>query len=92
VLDRSKGIPASLAEAKAKAVPVIAYGQFLNDVINFLIVAAAVFILIKQVNRLQRSVVRPAPAAAAATKQCPYCLSNVALGATRCAFCTSEIR
>ncbi|PWT85834.1 MAG: large conductance mechanosensitive channel protein MscL [Blastocatellia bacterium] len=91
VLDRSKGIPASLAEAKAKAVPVIAYGQFLNDVINFLIVAAAVFILIKQVNRLQRSVARPAPAVPA-TKQCPYCLSNVAVGATRCAFCTSEIR
>jgi large conductance mechanosensitive channel len=91
VLDPSKGIPSSLADAKAKGVPVIAYGQFLNDVINFLIVAAAVFILIKQVNRLQRSAVGPAPVAPA-TKQCPYCLSNVAIGATRCAFCTSEIR
>jgi large conductance mechanosensitive channel len=92
VLDRSSGIPVSLAEAKTKGVPVIAYGQFINDVINFLIVAAAIFILIKQVNRLQRTAAAAPPAAVPATKECPYCLSNVALGATRCAFCTSELR
>ena len=54
VLDASKGVPASLADAKAKGVPVIAYGQFLNDVISFLIVALAVFLLVKQVNRRRR--------------------------------------
>lgn len=53
VLDRSKGIPASLAEAKAKAIPVIAYGQFISDVISFLIVAFVVFLLVKQVNRIK---------------------------------------
>src|ERR671928_1292312 len=45
VLDTSKGVPASLADAKTKGVPVIAYGQFLNDVIDFIIVALAVFVL-----------------------------------------------
>src|SRR6201988_3877504 len=46
VLDSSKGVPASLAEAKAKAIPVIAYGQFLNDVINFLIIAFVIFLVV----------------------------------------------
>ena len=48
-LDTSKGMAASLADAKAKGIPVIAYGQFMNDVISFLIVALAVFVLVKQV-------------------------------------------
>ena len=51
VLDHAKGVPASLAEAKAKGVPVIAYGAFINDVINFLIVAFVVFLLVKMVNQ-----------------------------------------
>src|SRR5579872_6926527 len=51
VLDHSKGIPASLADAKAKGIPVIAYGQLVNDLFSFLIVAFAVFLLVKQVNR-----------------------------------------
>jgi large conductance mechanosensitive channel len=76
----------SLAEAKAAAAPVIAYGQFLNTVINFLIVAFAVFILVKQVNRM-----KPVPAPAAATKECPYCVSAIALKATRCPQCTSSL-
>src|SRR6266545_3077186 len=50
VLDSAKGIPASLADAKAKGIPVVAYGQFINDIISFLIVAFAVFVLVKQVN------------------------------------------
>lgn len=85
VLDSTKGIPASLADAKAKGIPVIAYGQFINDVVGFLIVALAVFIIVKQVNRLKR------PPAAPATKDCPFCLSPVALKATRCPGCTSQI-
>ena len=51
VLDRSNGVPQSLAEAKARGIPVIAYGQFINDVIGFLIVALAVFLLIKRATR-----------------------------------------
>jgi large conductance mechanosensitive channel len=88
VLDSTKGIPVSLAEAKAKGIPVIAYGQFINDIVGFLIVALAVFLLVKQVNRLKR----PAPVAAAATKDCPHCLMAVPLKATKCAHCTSELR
>src|SRR3954469_12390174 len=74
-LDSSKGIPQSLADAKAKGIPVIAYGQLVNDVIAFLIVAFVVFLLVKQVNRVKESVERsPEEAAAApATRACPFC-------------------
>jgi large conductance mechanosensitive channel len=75
VLDAAKGIPVSLADAKTKGIPVIAYGQFINEIVSFLIVALAVFILIKQVNRMKK----PAPAAAPTTKECPFCLSSIAL-------------
>jgi large conductance mechanosensitive channel len=91
VLDTSKGIPASFADAKAKGIPVIAYGQLINDVINFLIVALAVFLLVKQVNRIKSGMDRPQAAEAPSTKECPYCLSTVALRATRCPQCTSQI-
>ena len=87
VLDQSQGIPESLADAKTKAIPVIAYGQLLNDMVSFLIVAFAVFLLVKQVNRLKRA---PAPAPAS-TKECPYCASNIPIKATRCPNCTSQI-
>jgi large conductance mechanosensitive channel len=88
VLDATKDIPASLAEAKTKGIPVIAYGQFINDIVGFLIVALAVFLLVKQVNRLKR----PLPTAATTTKDCPYCLMAVPMKATKCAHCTSELR
>jgi large conductance mechanosensitive channel len=87
VLDSSKGIPVSLAEAKTKGVPVIAYGQFINDIVSFLIVALAVFILVKQVNRLKR----PVPTTTPTTRDCPQCLMAVPLKAMRCGHCTSEI-
>ena len=90
VLDQSKGVPASLADAKAKAIPVIAYGQLINDAISFLIVAFAVFLLIKQVNRIKSSVDQPA-ASSPSTKECPYCASTISIKATRCAHCTSQI-
>jgi large conductance mechanosensitive channel len=88
VLDGSKGIPASLADAKAKGIPVIAYGQFINDVINFLVIAAVIFLIVRQYNRLKA---QPEPTAAPTTKECPYCLSTIALKATRCAHCTAEL-
>jgi large conductance mechanosensitive channel len=90
VLDGSKGLPASLADAKSKGIPVIAYGQFINDVINFLIVAFVVFFLVREVNRLKSK--QEAPSAAPTTKDCPYCLSTIPLKATRCAQCTSDLK
>lgn len=91
VLDDSKGIPVSLAEAKAKGVPVIAYGQFVNEIVGFLIVALVVFLLVKQINRLKSSVAKPVAAAALSTKECPFCTSTIAIRATRCPNCTSQL-
>ncbi|MGD0909424.1 MAG: large-conductance mechanosensitive channel protein MscL [Candidatus Acidiferrales bacterium] len=79
----------TLAAAKAAGAATLNYGLFLNTVINFLIVAFAIFLLIRQVNRFAP---KPAPAAAPTTRDCPYCLTPVPLKATRCAHCTSEIR
>ena len=87
VLNTDKGVPASLVDAKAKGIPVVTYGQLFNDIISFLIVALAVFLLIKQVNRLKRST----PASAPTMKDCPLCLMTVPLKATRCPHCTSQI-
>src|SRR3954470_23266898 len=64
VLERSKGIPASLADAKARGIPVLAYGQFINDIITFVIVGLAVFMLVKNVNKLKEAIEGPAPTAA----------------------------
>ena len=86
VLDESKGVPVSLADAKAKAIPVLAYGQFFNDVISFLIIALVVFLIVRQVNRLW-SKQDEAPT----TKDCPHCLSTIPLMATRCKDCTSQL-
>ena len=87
VLDSSKGIPVSLAEAKAKGVPVVAYGAFLNEIVNFLIIAFAVFLIVKQASRFNK----PAPELAPATKACPLCLSIIPIGARRCASCCADL-
>jgi large conductance mechanosensitive channel len=79
----------SLATAKAAGAPTINYGMFLNTVLDFLIVAFAIFLLIRQVNRF---LPKPAPAPApASTRECPRCLSAIPLKATRCAHCTSDV-
>lgn len=78
---------ATLAAAKAAAAPVIAYGQFLNTIINFLIVAFAIFIVVRSANKFQK----PAPAAAPTTKDCPYCSMAIPLTAKRCPQCTSQL-
>ncbi len=80
---------ASLADAQAAGAVVISYGVFINTVINFVIVALVLFLLIRGMNRLQKEEV--APPAAPTTKECVYCLSAVAIKATRCAHCTSEL-
>ena|SRR5688572_2526183 len=91
VLDSAKGVPVSLADAKGKGIPVLAYGQLLNDIITFLIVALAVFVLVKQVNRIKSSVDRPAAAASPNTKECPFCASTISIKAKRCPQCTSQL-
>lgn len=80
---------ASLAAAREAGAVLISYGVFLNAVISFLIVAFAVFLLIKGINKLQRE--KEAPPAAPTTKECPFCLSAIALKATRCPHCTSTL-
>ena len=91
VLDSSKGIPASLAEARAQGIPVIAYGQLVNDLISFLIVGLAVFILVKQVNRIKSGIDKPAAGPAPVTRECPFCVSTISIKATRCPNCTSQM-
>ena len=81
---------ASLAAAKTAGAPTINYGVFLNNVLNFLIVAVAVFLLVRQINRMKRET--PVPPPAPTEKPCPYCISTIPLAATRCPQCTSELR
>jgi len=80
----------SLDEAKKAGAPVVAYGNFINTIVNFLIVAFAIFILVKQMNRFTK----PAPAAPAPaiTKDCPYCGMSIPLKAVRCPQCTSDLK
>jgi large conductance mechanosensitive channel len=78
----------TVAAAKAAGAATLNYGLFLNTVINFLIVAFAVFLLVRQVNRLAP---KPAPAPVVATRDCPYCLSPVPAKAMKCAHCASEL-
>ena len=77
----------TLKAAQEAGAATLNYGLFINTVINFLIVAFAVFMLVKQINRLKRA---PAPAAPN-TKDCPQCLSKIPLNAKKCAFCTSQL-
>lgn len=91
VLDPTKGVPESLADAKTKGIPVIAYGQFINDILGFLIVAASVFLLVKQVNRIKSGLDKPTPTAAPTTKECQFCASTISIKATRCPSCTSQL-
>jgi large conductance mechanosensitive channel len=78
----------TLAAAKAAAAPTVNYGLFLNTIINFLIVALAVFLVIQQVNRWGK---KPAPAAAPTTKDCPQCAMTIPLAAKRCGHCTTQL-
>jgi large conductance mechanosensitive channel len=85
-IDISGQNPVSLADAQLRGLPVIAYGRFFNDIINFLIIAFVVFLIVKAVNRL-----RAAPPPPPNTKDCPLCLTPIPLAATRCAACCAEV-
>ena len=78
----------TLAAAKAAAMPTLNYGLFINSVINFLIVAFAVFLLVRAVNRWTA---KPAAPAAATTKECPQCAMTIPLQAKRCGHCTTQL-
>jgi large conductance mechanosensitive channel len=80
---------ASVAAAKAAGAVTLNWGAFVNTVINFLIVGFAIFMIVRAVNRLYK---RAEPPPAAPTRECPYCLSSVALKATRCPQCTSDLK
>jgi large conductance mechanosensitive channel len=88
LLDSSKGVPASLADAKAKGIPIIAYGQLINDAINFLIIAFVVFMLVRMVNRIKSK----QDEGEVKTKDCPRCLSTIPLKATRCSHCAVDLQ
>jgi len=80
----------SLAAAKEAGAATINVGVFINTVIDFVIIAFAIFLVVKQMNRLKRK--EPAPAPAPTTQNCPRCLMSIPLGATRCGHCTSELK
>jgi large conductance mechanosensitive channel len=83
-----KGQYPTVAAAKAAGAATLNYGIFMNTVINFLIVAFAIFLLVRQVNRLFP---KPAPAPAPAVKECKFCFSSIPQQATRCPHCTSVL-
>jgi large conductance mechanosensitive channel len=79
---------ASLADAQEAGAPTLNYGLFINNIINFLIVAFIIFLLIRTINRLSRKEEKPAEVT---TRECPFCLTNINKKATRCPNCTSEV-
>jgi large conductance mechanosensitive channel len=80
---------ATLADAQAAGAVTLNYGLFVNTIISFLIVAFVIFLMIRGVNRLKREEEAPPPEPT--TKECPYCLSEIPIKATRCPHCTSEL-
>jgi large conductance mechanosensitive channel len=81
---------ASLADAQAAGAVSINYGAFINTVISFIIVAFAVFLVIRGINRMKRQ--KEEPVAEPTTKTCPFCQSSIPIKATRCPFCTSQLK
>jgi large conductance mechanosensitive channel len=79
----------TLAAAKAAGAPTINYGLFFNSVLDFLIVAFAIFVMVRQVNKLKKK--EAVPAAPPAQKECPQCLSMIPIKAKRCSQCTSQL-
>jgi large conductance mechanosensitive channel len=84
------GTFATVAEAQKAGAVTINYGMFINTIISFLIVAFAIFLVIKNLNALKRE--EEAPPEEPTTKECPHCFSEIPIKATRCGFCTSELQ
>lgn len=87
-INLSGGRYETLAAAQEAGAVTINYGVFANTIINFIIIAFALFLIVRQVNRLQRKEEKPEEPT---TKECPYCLSTIPIGATRCPHCTAEL-
>jgi large conductance mechanosensitive channel len=81
---------ASLADAQAAGAVTLNYGTFINTIISFIIVAFAVFMIIRNINKLKREEEAPPPEPT--TKECPHCFSTIPIKATRCPMCTSELK
>ena len=88
---KGDGTFATLADAQAAGAVTLNYGLFINTVISFVIVAFAIFVVIRNINRLKKEEAA-APPPAPSTRECPFCCSTVAIKATRCPHCTSEIK
>ena len=86
---KAAGPYASLADAQAAGAVTINYGVFINTIISFIIVAFAIFLLIRKINELKKQ--EEAPPAEPTTQNCPYCLTSIPIKATRCPHCTSEL-
>jgi large conductance mechanosensitive channel len=84
---KAAGPYATLADAQAAGAVTLNYGVFISRVVTFLIVAFAVFLVVRALNRMKR----PATAAAPVTKECPYCVSTIGIKASRCPNCTSQL-
>lgn len=82
----------TLADAKAAAAPTLNYGAFITVTLNFLIVAFAVFLMVKAFNRLTEARAKDEPAATPTTHACPFCLSEIPIAAKKCPHCTSELQ
>lgn len=80
----------SLADAQAAGAVSINYGAFINTIISFIIVAFAVFLVIRGINKMKRQ--KEEPATEPTTKTCPFCQSSIPIKATRCPFCTSQLK
>ena len=87
---KAAGPYASLAEAKAAGAVTMNVGMFINTIISFVIVAFAIFLLIRSINSLKKR--EEAPPAVPTTKDCPFCMVSIPMKATRCPHCTSELK
>lgn len=83
------GTYATLADAQAAGAVTLNYGQFINTIVSFLIISFAIFIVIRNMNRLKKE--EPAPEAAPTTKSCPKCMTEIPIKAVRCPHCTSDL-
>jgi large conductance mechanosensitive channel len=84
--------PESLEQARSVGAAVIAYGQFVNVLLDFIIVAFCVFLLVKFLNKLSWKKEPEAAPVEPTTRECPYCLSDIPLAASRCSHCTSDVK